>query len=282
MDAPLSYPVFWIIHCTPFFGPPVMPLCFCSKNRCFEQGGIDPISGKPKGMPVNHKTFQSHSLDDQVAAYEKAKEQADKTIEDQVEQISIYLASQTIADNVSGPSTSPGGRLWSRSTLEDNVTRTPMKAISKPIFSSDPPIPPYTKFSLKPSLSPPSKTTSKSPSPRHRDTEIITLLSDLQVAVKMLEDETSARLDVMERPSVRGPPTAFPLLDLIDRLEAFKDRLTTITFKSPAVTTAWEEISARIYFIEKRLVRAKKDWARDLATIKETHTPKTGIPFDTG
>ena len=142
-----------------------MPLCFCSKNGCFEQGGVDPISGKPNGVHVSHKTFQSHSLDDQVAAYEKAKEQADKAIEDQVEQISIYLAAQTMADNVTGPSTNPGGRLWSRSTGEDNANPAPMKAIPKPIFSSMT-IPPNTKSFPKRSLSPPSKSPLKSPSPR--------------------------------------------------------------------------------------------------------------------
>ena len=242
---------------------------------------MDPISGKPQGVRVSPKTFQSHSLDDQVAAYEKAKEQADKAIEDQVEQISIYLAAQTIADNVSGPPTSSGGRLWSRRTGKDTVTFTTTKASPKPIFSSGQHTPPCTNSS-NPSSSPPSRTPPKPSTPRHRETEVLACLSDLRVDVKVLEDEASARLDVIQMPPARGPPATFPLLDLIDRLDALKGRLTTISFKSPAVATAWEDISASIYFIEKRLVRAKKDWARDLATIKATHTPKTGIPFDTG
>ena len=126
---------------------------------------------------------------------------------------------------------------------------------------------------------PPSRTPTKSSTPGHRENEVLACLSGFRVDVKVLEDGTLMRWDAIQMPPACGPPALFPLFDLIDRVDTLKGRLTTISY---AVATSWENISASIYFIEKRLAHAKGDWAQHLAMISMTHMLKTGIPFDTG
>ena len=75
---------------------------------------MDPISHQPRGKNVDTRTYKAHSVADRQAALRAAEQNAEATIDTQIEEISTYLAACVLTDEVSGPSQSPGSSLWLR------------------------------------------------------------------------------------------------------------------------------------------------------------------------
>jgi hypothetical protein len=97
-----------------------MPICFCVSHGCSSAGGTDPISHKPRGKNVDTRTLKAHSVADRQVALHAAQQNTEATIDTQIKEITAYLSASVLADEVSGPSKSPGGSLWSRhSDFED-------------------------------------------------------------------------------------------------------------------------------------------------------------------
>jgi len=55
-----------------------------------------------------------------VAAFTKAEEQAQEIVDEELEEIAVYLSTNTLCNRVSGLS-NPGGRLWSRNDSLDTT-----------------------------------------------------------------------------------------------------------------------------------------------------------------
>src|SRR5271154_6402962 len=86
-----------------------MAKCFCITNGCGDQGGVD----------VDTRTLKAHTVKDKAQLAQKATEAANRAVEEEVNVIGNHLASQTLADNVSGLSSIPAGRLWAKQTAEE-------------------------------------------------------------------------------------------------------------------------------------------------------------------
>lgn len=257
-----------------------MPLCFCDSHGCSSAGGTDPISLKPKGKNVDTRTFKAHSVADRQAAFRAAEENAETAIETEIEEITAYLSASVLADQVSGPSQSSGGSLWSRqNAYEDCLLQDKPIAIPKRAHSllSTPPLAAHN--SPPTSLHSPARRASLV---RSREDRILASLADIEVEVDALYHEALNGLAHIGQPSPSGPPSPFPLADLLLLSKDLKSRLETITFKGPAVLKVKDSIFLKLKNVDRKLVTAKMVWNEELANIRATETPAYGLPYDTG
>lgn len=237
-----------------------MPLCFCTSFGCSSLGGLDPITGKPRGIKQDSRTFKTHSLKDKREAFHAAEQKIEEAVEDEIEEISAYLAASVLADKVSGPPENPAGSLWSR----DNSFSSESKATPDIQSSSRPHHPHHALAGSR----------------RSREAQILSCLSDIEVEVNSLHSESKMSLNHLGLPSAGGP-TPFPLLNLLDVSSSLKSQLDGIKFKSPAVLELKDTISRKLLLNEKNLTDAKKQWTRTLSDIKTINTPIHGTPYET-
>jgi hypothetical protein len=80
------------------------PICHCISHGCGAQGGIT----------VELHTLKAHQCQDHAALALEAHVARERVISAQEDEISTYLASMMLSDNVSGPPKRPGGRLWAQ------------------------------------------------------------------------------------------------------------------------------------------------------------------------
>jgi hypothetical protein len=257
-----------------------MPLCFCDSHGCSLASGTDPISHKPKGKIVDTRTFKAHSVADRQTTFSAAEKHTETTIDIEIEEISAYLSAIVLADNVSGPSQSPGGSLWSRhNDFEDYLPQDKPIANSKPAHSQLS-TPPMAAHNSRPtSLHPPARQAS---SRRSREEGILATLADIEVEVDAFYHEVLNNLAHLGQPSPSGPPSSFPLADLFLLSKDFKSRLEIITFKGSAVLKVKDSIFLKLKDIDRKLKTAKIVWNEELANIRATKTPVYGLPCDTG
>src|ERR1700679_290514 len=167
-----------------------MPICFCVSHGCSSAGGMDPISKKPRGKDVSTRMLKAHTVADRQIALQAAEQNTMATIETQIEEVTAYLSATVLADEVSGPSPTPGGSLWSRLDNyegippQDKPAATPKRACPQPSpalpasydsHSSSHPRAPSPN--LNPLHSPPRQAGSRS----SREAKIIASLADIEV-----------------------------------------------------------------------------------------------------
>ena len=204
--------------------------------------------------------YRQHALEDKKATYSKAQEDADATVEAQIQEITTHLSAHTLADNVSGPSREPGGSLWFRETGD----------IDPHTLSNNPPHPSVTPDQTQPNHQHPPSCPSPSPFPpthsppkkpgsnRLREQEIILSLSELESDVQKLFNEVQKGLAGLGRLSPGGPPHPFPLLSFFQMSGKFMLELDTITLKKPAVLAMKDSISRKLQQIDHTLQSAKR------------------------
>jgi hypothetical protein len=146
---------------------------------------------------------------------------------------------------------------------------TPHSPLSRSIFSSQ---------SLSISSHSPHRTGSR----YSREVEIITRLSELEQEVNTLRERALEGFTRLGRPLSSGPPSLFPLSELLQSSRSLKDELEMVTSKGPAVLDLKTSISSKLQKIDAKLVAAKKDWNQKLFDIKAMNTPKHGVPCETG
>jgi hypothetical protein len=118
---------------------------------------------------------------------------------------------------------------------------------------------------------------------RSQEAELIACLSELEQEVDTLRERALEGLACLGRPSSSGPPTLFPLSELLQASRNLEDELETITFKGPAVHDLKTLISSKHHTIHAKLVTAKKDWNQKLSDIKVMKIPiHEGVPCETG
>jgi hypothetical protein len=263
-----------------------MPTCFCVTHGFYSSGGKDPISHKSLGRNVDGRTYKAHTLADKQAAFRAAEENAELALTTQIEEITAHLSANVLADNVSGPSLVPGGPLWSRNGSEDHQTNddfsSSIKQTGGPSFPSS--RSPPSRWSS--SQSPPTSSHStplRTGGRRSQEVELIACLSELEQEVNSLRERALEGLTRLGRPSSSGPPTLFPLSELLQSSRSLKDELETVTFKGPAVLELKTSISSKLQKIDAKLIAAKKDWNQKLSDIKAMKTPiHEGVTCDTG
>jgi tnp2 family transposase/uncharacterized protein DUF4218 len=260
-----------------------MPTCFCVAHGCYSSGGKDPISHKPLGRNVDGRTYKSHTLADRQAAFRAAEENSEAVLTAQIEEITAHLSASVLADIVSGPSPAPGP-LWSRNGAQSNNDfSSSMKQQRGPGPSSPSSIthPPRRWSSSRshptPSHSPPCQTGSR----RSQEVELIACLSELEQRVNALGERAHEGLTRLGRPLSSGPPSLFPLSELLQSSRSLRDELETVTFKGPAVLEFKTSISSKLQKIDTKLVTAKKGWNQKLSDIKAMKTPIHGVLCDT-
>ena len=257
----------------------IMPLCFCDSHGCSSAGGTDPVSHKPQGKNVDTRTFKAHSVADRQAAFHAAEKNIETTIDTQIEEITAYLLASVLADEVSGPSRSPGSSLWSRhNDFEGSLPHDKPIATQKRAHSqlSTPPLAAHN--SRPTSLHSPAR---QAGSRRSRENDILASLADIEVEVDALYREALNSLTRLGQPSPSGPPSSFPLAGLLLLSKDLKSRLEIITFKGPAVLEVQDSIFHKLKNVDRKLMTAKRVWNEELATIKTTKTPVHGVPCDT-
>lgn len=270
-----------------------MSLCICSVYGCGQ--AVDPLSGK-QGRILTHREVKIHKIAESAAIARKtsilqnAEDDAHAVMEAKIEEITTYLASQTLADNVSGPSVH--NPLWSRDVvypsgdLGSRSRSPPSTPASKSSTSSTQSVIPERHSSIPsyPTSSPLRESPPAKSSPgMHREEELIRVLTDeLAPDVKNLLDETLERLKCLGTPSSAGPPPPFPLASLLERYTKLSQRLEGVRFKSPAVVAVASPISKNLLRIDSKLKKAEKNWIEELAHISTMKTPSYGIPHNTG
>jgi hypothetical protein len=265
------------VNCT--FLPDIMPICFCESYGCSSAAGTDLISHKPKGKIVDTRTFKAHSVADRQAAFRAAEKNTETAIDTEIEQITTYLSASVLADRVSGPSQSPGGSLWSRhDDFEDCLPQEKPIPTSKLAHSRlSPPL--AARNSRPTSLHSPAHQAS---SRRSREDGILASLADIEMEVDALYHGVLNSLAHLGQPSPSGPPSSFPLADLLLLSKDLKSRLEIITFKGPAVLNVKDSIFFKLKNIDRKLMTAKTFWNEELANIRAMKTPVYGLPCNTG
>jgi hypothetical protein len=267
-----------------------MPTCFCVTHGCCSSGGNDPISHKPLGRNVDGRTYKAHTVADRQAAFRAAEENTEAVLTAQIEEITAHLSASVLADSVSGPSLVPGGPLWSRNCSEDHQSNNDFSTSMKQTGLSPSPSsmihhsPPSRSSPFSQSLptspySPPRQTGSR----RSREAELIVCLSELEQKVNTLRKRALEGLVRLGRPSSSGPPTLFPLSELLQSSRSLRDELETVTFKGPAILALKTSITSELQNIDAKLFAAKKDWNQKLSDIKAMKTPiHKGVLCETG
>ena len=261
-----------------------MPLCFCTSFNCSSIGGVDPVTGTSRGVFLDIRSHKQHALEDKKAIFRKAQEDADIALEAQLQEITAELSANTLADNISGPST----RLWSQETCDPNFSDIPSDSYAAPrqIPSESQRLPAVNPSSTS-SPSPPTQMPRAHAPPkqagsnRSREQEVISSLSLLESDAQKLFDEVQNRLTNLGRPSPSGPPIPFPLFSFLRKSSDFRLELDTVTLKKPAVLQLKDSISRKLQQIDSRLKSAKADWTQEQSDIRTSTTPVYGIPHDT-
>jgi hypothetical protein len=252
-----------------------MPLCYCISGSCCERGGIDSLSGKPKGLSISARLHEKHALEDKILAVKEANDRAEAAVNSQIEEITAHLSTSTLADRVSGPFSNFGGRLWSRADGDEAIFPSSDSANSSKSRSF--PNRPEHKSGTQSQSSPLSP-----PTHRSRQDEILSCLSNLQSEVKEFVDDVSLRLDSLAPFSPIEPPSPFPLFDCLDTLDSLQHRLATVTFKGPQSLALKANIFTCLTSTEASLHLAKRQWDNDVATACLKRTPTYGVFYDTG
>lgn len=216
-----------------------MAKCFCITSGCRDQGGQD----------VDVRTLKKHTIKDKTQLVQKTLEATNCVVEDEVNAIASHLASQTLADNVSGLPRNQGGRLWSKWTAEE---------LPEPI----------------------DVTATYSPSRSELLRNLLSQLGKFDSLTKTLHEKVTLELQTSDSPSFLNSLT-FPLNHLhLERLH-LEAEIEKIKSKAASVSVLKESIKQELVIISDTLRSAKKKW-KNFQESSYTIVPPTGPTHSTG
>lgn len=229
--------------------------CKCTIHGCGDSG--------PEGRLLASKIVKRHQLDERSssarALYAEAQRLADDAITSQIEDITAHLAASTLSDQVSGSPTTPGGRLWGRSSSEDTFSAGRTSSL-------EPSIPDRPRRSFN----------------RDPEKEALSYLNHLNAAVEVFSSRLTTAIHSLDEPSTIMKSTVFPLDTLQETLASFYDQLDHITLKKPAVLERKLAISEHLTQLGERLSSTKSAWLSKLEEVNKAIRTSPGIPFQTG
>jgi hypothetical protein len=216
-----------------------MAKCFCITSGCRDQGGQD----------VDVRTLKKHSIKDKIQSAQKASEAANRAVEEEVNAIASHLASQTLADNVSGLPCTQGGRLWSKCAAEELPESIDITA-------------------------------TYSPSRRELLRNLLSKLGRFDSLTKALHEKVTLELQTSDSPYFLNSPT-FPLNHLhLERLR-LEAEIEIIKSKAASVRMLKESIKQQLLVISDTLRSAKKKW-KIYQESSYSMAPPTGLTHSTG
>jgi hypothetical protein len=216
-----------------------MAKCFCIASGCRDQGGID----------VDPRTLKKHTVKDKTQLARDASEAANHAIEEEINTIAGHLASQTLADNVSGLPHTQGGRLWAKWTSEE---------LPDPIDI----------------------TATYSPSRRQLLQNLLLRLGKLDSLTKTLHEKVTSEVQTFDSPSFLNSPT-FPFKHLhLERLH-LEAEIEKIKSKAASVSVLKESIKQNLVTISDTLRSAEKKW-KNHQKSSYSRAPPTGVIHSTG
>ena len=158
-----------------------MPACSCVTYNC-------------GGTIVEPRTFRNHRNLDQKAAFHAAERNTQATVDSQIEDITAYLSTSVLADEVSGPLQTPGGSLWSRPDSSEDYLPQDKSSFAPEATQARPlsPNPSACNSHLDLHRPNPNQPSSHCPprqpgSRRSREAEILASLADIEVEVDALK-----------------------------------------------------------------------------------------------
>jgi hypothetical protein len=239
------------------------PICHCVSHGCGAQGGVT----------VELRTLKAHQRQDHAALALEARAARERVISAQEDEISAYLASMTLSDNVSGPPKRPGGHLWAREAPDTADAETLAAHLASASLNPQPPP------STLPSSPPPRH--SFQPSRRTAIANLLQRLSGIESSAEQLEQEASAALLRLEYPT-QNTYTSFPLERLLATCDSLLDDLSRVKSKAASVSETQSSIKGKVDSTRMRLVEARRKWKTCRNNVRESGPKAGGVPHNTG
>ena len=116
--------------------------------------------------------------------------------------------------------------------------------------------------------------------PRSRGMEVLSSLKRLETEANDFILKTTKQLADIAIPL--SPRSDFPLDSSLDAVKDLRDRLATISFRSPPVLSHKAKITEGLDSIEANLKSAKQHWMNTLDSMRVQQTLEHGDAFSTG
>ena len=211
--------------------------CFCESTGC-------------GGREVSKRVFDAHSKLDRAAQARKLQAASERVLKDQDEALSTYLSSMTLSDKVSGTSQHSGGRLWSKSSDDEESA----KRISS-----------HCRGGIS----------------RHELIDCnLRLLRDIEQSLDRLQADAKRQLASIGVPSARESP--FPLKPLIVAVLDIQSQLVSIKLKIPSVNETKVSISSKTQDLLANLQHSQSQWMDQAKQYIREPVPKASTDFNTG
>ena len=193
-----------------------MPTCYCQSSGCAAAGGRE----------VTKRLYDCHARLERSTQVLNAQAASRNTLQEQEDALASYLTTLTLSDQVSGTTSHPGGRLWSKSlSPEDPTENTP----SQPTFSRRELI----EHSLK-------------------------RIRDLKRSLGAVQSEATSKLPSVGSPLERTAP--FPLTALIAAAQDILDQLHRIKQRVPSVQESKAPIVFQTQELLANLRQSQRQW----------------------
>ncbi len=213
--------------------------CNCFSAGCGDRGGVE----------LEKRTYDAHARKDKIAITEKARDRADRAIQDELDAIAVHLASTTLlADNLAPASSAAGGRLWSRQASAGTRAE---------------------------------KGEQESASRQEVIRNLLARLDEIDSQVDTLSDKVCHELAIFNKS--HNVDLTFPLRHLKAEFLQIEVDLNKITLKAPSVTSLKFSVQEKMDKISEKLHVAKSDWAENLATARSfAPAEESGVKVSTG
>ena len=211
--------------------------CFCESTGC-------------EGREVSKRVFDAHSKLDRAAQVRELRAASERVLKDQDEALSTYILLMTLSDKASGTSQHPGGRLWSKSSDDQESA----KRISSPCCGG------ISRHELI----------------DHN----LRLLRDIEQSLDKLQADAKHQLASIGVPSARESP--FPLKPLIVAVLDIQCQLVSIKLKIPSVNETKASISSKAQDLLANLQYSQSQWIDQANQCIQEPVPKASTDFNTG
>ena len=199
-----------------------MPTCCCQSSGCAAAGGRE----------VTKSIYDRHLRLERSTQVLSAQATRRNALQEQEEALTSYLTTLTLSDQVSGMTTLPGGRLWSKSPSHEDPTKN---ILSQPTFSR-----------------------------RELIEQDLKRIRDLEESLGAVQSEAALKLSSVGSPLERTAP--FPLTALIVAAQDILDQLHHIKQRVPSVQQSKAPIVLQTQELLASLRRSRSQWL-DQATV---------------
>ena len=241
---------------------------------CAERGGTDPVTNESQGCSVDARTFRLHKLEDQAVLARKARAASTRVVAAELDSITSYLSSVTIADKVSGPSQGPG-RMWAKTKPDLQDLQSASDNPNNPL-SCQPPSDP--RDDTNSARNPCHGSKCLPDSRRSRVADLLQRLSVLDLSVRAFAEDTSAALERLEYPS-GAIDLAYPLKALSEKGLSLESDLEGISSKEASVKELKRSISDQLHDSIKALEESNRKWK---ICREQSQASKSGVKCNAG